>query len=176
MNKRECNCINNTGELCKKCKKYEYDILFRAKRKQELGIEFLNQRARENYHKRKNQDLEKHNLYLLNKKNYRIINKSKYMLRAAKFRAKVNNIPFNIDISDIIIPEYCPILGIKISLDERQGDMKGPSLDKIIPELGYIKGNIEVICRKANMMKLNCTFEELKLFSKNILKYIEKYE
>lgn len=45
-----------------------------------------------------------------------------------------------------------------------------PSLDKIIPQLGYVKGNIIVMSMKANIMKANATKEELINFSKNILK------
>lgn len=38
----------------------------------------------------------------------------------------------------------CPVLGI---------DLTTPSLDKIIPALGYVPGNIAVISMKANMLK-----------------------
>lgn len=40
-----------------------------------------------------------------------------------------------------------------------------PSIDKVIPELGYVRGNVWVISNKANRIKNNATLEELKLFS-----------
>ena len=82
-----------------------------------------------------------------------------HLFYAAKARAKKFNIPFNLNHSDIQIPEYCPILNIPIILDiERNNSGRGPtmnspSLDKIIPELGYVKGNVRVISFKANKYK-----------------------
>ena len=71
----------------------------------------------------------------------------KRLLWAAKKRAKEQNLPFNIEESDIIIPSKCPYLNIDLVTSSRRGDSRENvlSLDKIIPELGYIKGNVEVI-------------------------------
>lgn len=78
----------------------------------------------------------------------------------AKWRAQKNNFPFNIEETDIHIPELCPALGIP--LDSELGQMNAPSLDRIEPDKGYTKGNIAVISYKANMIKSNATFEEIK--------------
>lgn len=43
-----------------------------------------------------------------------------------------------------------------------------PTIDKIIPNLGYVKGNVWVISAKANRMKSNATVEELELLVKNL--------
>lgn len=45
-----------------------------------------------------------------------------------------------------------------------------PSLDKIIPSLGYAKGNIWVISYRANTIKNNCTFEEIQKLYEALLK------
>lgn len=37
-----------------------------------------------------------------------------------------------------------------------------PTLDRIIPELGYVKNNIIVISFRANRIKCNATIDELK--------------
>jgi hypothetical protein len=73
----------------------------------------------------------------------------------AKRRAKRNGISFTIGYKDVVIPEYCPYLGIK--LQHAIGRMKSnsPSLDRIINHLGYVQGNIEVISWKANKLKSN---------------------
>lgn len=94
---------------------------------------------------------------------YRENNPELIMLSSAKCRAKKNNFPFNIDKSDIIIPEFCPILGIKLvrNLGENGGKFDSPALDKIIPALGYVKGNVRVISQLANGMKRELTEELL---------------
>jgi len=93
-----------------------------------------------------------------------------FMVRSAKLRAKKYNLPFNLDIEDIHIPIFCPYLRIKLNLTKGNGRKESsPSLDRIIPELGYIKGNIEVISDKANRMKSNATSRELLDFALAIL-------
>lgn len=78
------------------------------------------------------------------------------MLSSAKSRAKKKNIPFNLDITDIQIPKYCPILGIELKRNNNIENRDcSPSLDRIIPEKGYTKGNVWVISQKANFMKGN---------------------
>ena len=47
-----------------------------------------------------------------------------------------------------------------------------PSIDRIIPELGYTKGNIQIISHRANnTIKNNGTIEE----HEKIIKYIKNY-
>lgn len=94
------------------------------------------------------------------------------MLSNIKQRCRKYNIPFNLTLKDIIIPEYCPILEVKLSRGTQEGYANSPTIDRIIPEKGYIKGNIKVISMLANKMKNNATIEQLKLFSKNILSYM----
>lgn len=82
----------------------------------------------------------------------------------AKNRATRLNIPFNIEMEDIILPEYCPVLGIKLVCgNEDLGS--SPSLDRIVPELGYVKDNIVVISHRANTIKNNATKEEIRKVS-----------
>lgn len=95
----------------------------------------------------------------------------KKMLNRAKTRAKKNNIPFSITEKDIVIPEYCPIMGIKLEHHRgRPGAYKSsPSLDKIIPELGYVPGNVRVISQLANQCKGNASIEEMIMFAKWVI-------
>lgn len=90
---------------------------------------------------------------------YRRKNIQKAMFCAAKYRAKSNGLDFNIELCDVIVPEICPVLGIPISTSMEKNN--SPSLDRIIPSLGYTKGNVRVISWRANWIKNNMTDEEV---------------
>lgn len=77
---------------------------------------------------------------------------------AAKNRAKKKGIPFNIELSDVSIPEKCPVLNVPLSYGHSDF---GPSLDRIVPSLGYTKGNVIVISRKANRIKNDASPDEI---------------
>jgi hypothetical protein len=86
----------------------------------------------------------------------------KSMLSRAKARAKLKGLEFNISIEDIFIPEYCPVLNIKLEFYQKQGGGdSSPALDRIDSNKGYIKGNVQVISSKANRIKTNATLSEI---------------
>ena len=94
----------------------------------------------------------------------------------AKKRAKQLNLPFDITKEDIVIPECCPILGIKMKYSDGSMADSSPSIDRIIPELGYVKNNIIIISNRANRIKNNASLEEIeKLYNwlKNTLNKTE---
>jgi hypothetical protein len=82
------------------------------------------------------------------------------MLTDAKTRAKKSNVPFDIKKSDIVIPTHCPVLGIPLFMGSGSSSMNSPSLDRIVPSLGYVPDNIAVISLRANMIKNDGTIEE----------------
>lgn len=84
------------------------------------------------------------------------------MLSRARARAKKHGVPFNITVSDISIPEFCPVLGIPLKcVAGRGGGDSSPSLDRIIPSLGYVAGNVVVISSRANRLKNDGSLAEL---------------
>ena len=93
----------------------------------------------------------------------------------AKGRAKKNNLPYNIteEYLKSIWPKdnKCPILGteFKSGLSNKH---QLPTLDKIYPKKGYVKGNVAVISFRANQMKSDIT--DFKLFKK-MYEYYKKY-
>lgn len=93
------------------------------------------------------------------------------MLNRAQQRAKQQSLPFNLELKDITIPDKCPVLGI--ALEAHSGSPGGtkcsPSLDRIEPEKGYVKGNVRVVSQLANAMKANASVEELVKFAKWVL-------
>ena len=100
-------------------------------------------------------------------------------LHGVKRRAIKENIPYNLDIEYFIdkdtkpdgqktgYPDYCPILGIKI--DAKLGADHRPSFDKVIPEHGYLKGNVQIISYKANRLKSDMHIKDFRKF----VEYIE---
>lgn len=87
----------------------------------------------------------------------------RFMLYDAKVRSKKHRIPFEQDCVDLMLPEVCPVLGIPLIPADGCVSPGSPTLDKYIPELGYIKGNVNIISHKANTMKLNATTSEIEL-------------
>lgn len=104
--------------------------------------------------------------------NYKNKDPRRTLLRSAKARAKRDKLKFDIDIDDIIIPASCPYLGIPL-FSGKKGNPNSPSLDKIIPKLGYTKGNVIVVSRRANVLKLDASVEELEMLSLNLRKVVD---
>jgi hypothetical protein len=105
---------------------------------------------------------EKNREILNNKqKQNRFNNPQLYIITRIKHNCKKNNIPFNLQEKDIIIPECCPVFGIKLEFNEGKFSDNSPSVDRLKPELGYIKGNIRVISYKANRLKSDAKIDDL---------------
>jgi len=83
------------------------------------------------------------------------------MLNNSKQRAKRNNIEHNISLDDIIIPDSCPVLKIKLETGDRKNHINAPSIDRIDNTKGYTKDNIMIMSTKANMLKKDATLDDL---------------
>lgn len=86
-------------------------------------------------------------------------NNNRRILKNIKSRAKMRDLEFNLTLEDIVIPEYCPILGIR--LDQQGSNDFLPSVDRIDNAKGYIKGNIVIISSRANRIKSDASLDEL---------------
>ena len=95
-----------------------------------------------------------------------INNKLSRVLSNIRGRANRGGLPFNLTLSDITPPQTCPILGYPLNIGTVIAQFNSPSVDRIIPSLGYIKGNTQIISYRANRMKNDATPEELVLFAK----------
>jgi hypothetical protein len=94
------------------------------------------------------------------------------LLGSCKATARKKNIDFNLTAEDIVIPEFCRYLGVRLTNIQGIGHVDtNASVDRIDPKKGYIKGNVQIICFKANTMKRNASAEELRVFCKNILEH-----
>lgn len=86
-------------------------------------------------------------------------------LSSAKKRAASKGIPFDLD-SDYLNQIFprdrkCPLLGIEMVPGVRGDNFSAPSLDKIIPSKGYVKGNVWYISMRANMIKMDHKLEDM---------------
>lgn len=79
----------------------------------------------------------------------------------ARDRAKKSGVPCTITIDDIEIPKECPVLGIALFSGDGVSCDNSPTIDRIVPEVGYVPGNVIVISNRANRVKSNATWFEL---------------
>lgn len=100
------------------------------------------------------------------------------LLNAARRRAKLFNREFNLVREDIIIPEFCPVLGIRLQPTVGTGRKNlnelsaSPSIDRIDSSRGYTPDNIQVVSFRVNDLKKDATLEEMR----SLVKYVESFE
>lgn len=81
------------------------------------------------------------------------------MLYAAKLRAKKRGVPFDLTYEDIQPGEGCPCCGTRY--DYAAGHRFRPSMDRLIPERGYVRDNIVFVCTRCNQRKNDMTPREM---------------
>jgi len=85
----------------------------------------------------------------------------KHRCTRAKTRAGSLDVPFD------LTPEYlesiwtgrCPVLDLPLNLYTDRKDELAAELDRYLPELGYVQGNVNWLSRKANRIKSNSSIE-----------------
>jgi len=108
--------------------------------------------------KSQNKDRDRTNAY---KRSLIRKNPVNYMFGQVKSRAKKFGIEFDIEKSDIQIPDICPVLGLRLEIGNIKCHSSSPTLDRIDSSKGYVKGNVHVISHKANTIKSNASLEDL---------------
>ena len=90
-----------------------------------------------------------------------------------KTRSKAKGIPCDIDADYLIsiMPTHCPVLGVKLEhrTNNKANEPNSPQVDRIVPELGYVRGNVQIISRRANGIKSDASIEEIKM----VVKFLE---
>lgn len=95
----------------------------------------------------------------INVKCYRT-NVAKRLLDNAQHRAIRAGVPCTITADDVQIPAFCPVLDIPLTIAAKGFQPNSPSIDRIIPALGYVPGNVAVISNRANLLKRDGTLAE----------------
>lgn len=77
------------------------------------------------------------------------------LCEATAARARKRKIPFNLDVQYVesIWADKCPVFGISMGVGKGKPHDISPSIDRIVPALGYVKGNVKIISYKANVIK-----------------------
>lgn len=91
----------------------------------------------------------------------RVMSPSLPLWERAKRRAKQRGLPFSLLRSEVSIPPVCPVLGIPL-ITGHQRSAHSPSLDRIVPAHGYVRGNVRVISDRANRLKGNRNLTQLR--------------
>jgi hypothetical protein len=137
--------------------------------------EYRNQHTR-NGNKR-TQRLQRDELYREKQREYKKMNSKKNFISGLLSRAKQRSVkyglPFDLTPADIQVPEKCPLLEVPFVLGTKDNYAYSPSLDRIDPVKGYVRGNVRVISTLANTMKNNATKEQLLIFSSNLAAYLK---
>jgi len=88
---------------------------------------------------------------------YRRVRRAQLLLSVAKYRAKAKKLAFDLDAEDVALLQatidagFCQMTGLPFDLDKGK-TWNTPSIDRIDPKAGYVKGNVRVILYALNVM------------------------
>jgi hypothetical protein len=89
---------------------------------------------------------------------------ARHSWRRLRRKAYLLGMEFNLEITDLVPPKSCPVLGIEIAIGDGrsyQAQQSSPSIDRFDNSKGYIKSNIRIISKRANALKSDATLEEM---------------
>jgi hypothetical protein len=92
-----------------------------------------------------------------------------YLCARARMRGRKMGLVATIRPEELVWPEFCPVLGMRLYYPERDGTDRSAewlrpdraSLDRWDNSKGYVAGNVFVISMRANLLKNNATAREL---------------
>lgn len=87
----------------------------------------------------------------------------KWKCTRAKSRAQSLKLAFD------LTPEYlesiwtgiCPVLKVELEWDTDRSNPNAAELDRILPEKGYVKGNVAFLSRRINKIKSDARYHEI---------------
>jgi len=99
-----------------------------------------------------------------------------FKLRCSRAKSRAANLKVPFDLTPEYLRSiwtgYCPILKCLIKWETDRKDEHAAELDRHIPALGYVKGNVTFLSRKANRLKNNSSIEELT----SLLEWMKKWK
>lgn len=85
---------------------------------------------------------------------------------SAKERAKKYGRVFDLLVTDITVPDTCPVFNIKLIPGVGKQHSGSPTLDRLDSSKGYTKDNVRVISQRANALKQDATIGMLEALIK----------
>lgn len=165
-----------SNKRCSGCKDYKHPEHFSKSKNTKDGLHNECRACHSVRAKREYADPAVKNKRAAQQQGYRKAHPEANMLVQIRNRCIRSGITFNLTIEDCKIPKVCPVLGILlVSGQVRVSGMHAdntPSMDRIDPTKGYVKGNVRVISWRANHLKNNATRQELEA----IIEYMRSHE
>lgn len=103
----------------------------------------------------------------------RLKNIDNSVIYSARWRSAANGLEFSLSNGDLVIPSFCPILGIPLKSTVGRGRTctqeerdRRPSIDRIDNSRGYTADNVIVVSYRANRLKSDASVEELELLAR----------
>ncbi len=85
-----------------------------------------------------------------------------YLWQNTQRRAIKKGLDFNLERTDLVVPDRCPVLGLILDFGVHHSEPNYPTVDRVDNRFGYVKGNVRVISWRANWLKGNATVDELR--------------
>lgn len=161
-------------KICTKCKKYQDLSCFRVRKNRKNAltswcVACLRRKCKHNYlvnrkkrvkYLREYHEENKHTVAKRKRAQWADPRNRRSIWLCALRRKSLNKgIKFNLTLEDIVIPEYCPVLGVLLNFDCTSPNCA--TMDKIVPSKGYVKGNVIVVSKRANQIKSDATVAEI---------------
>lgn len=91
-----------------------------------------------------------------------------YLCTRIRNRAKEKGLDFDLEPSDFVIPERCPITQLPLFFTDHATTDNTPTVDRIDNTKGYVKGNVAIISWRANKAKSDLSLEEIRALAKYV--------
>lgn len=98
------------------------------------------------------------------------------LLKSSKYRARLAGLPHTLQLSDVVIPELCPVLGLPLRKTLGRQGPHSPSLDRLDPAQGYVPGNVVVVSWRVNALKKDATPHELVRIASYYSQLMDRYD
>lgn len=158
--------------VCSKCRAEKPEDAFWRQSSRKDGLQAACIQCMTDSHKKWRSGLDDGRTARRKKQNIRWMNDSRarkpilQMLRSSKARAKKAGLEFSLTEGDIRIPDFCPVLGIRLVFGVKRGSGlkerdQRPSIDRIDNTKGYTPDNIIIVSFRANRLKSDASIGEL---------------